>query len=109
MTDETVKLPYAELIVANLLIEYIGYTCFQKIIARIKPQYVSCIIQVNTEEGFVSDSPYLHVFDHLDSVYHRIDVKGLCEAMEEMNYCAVLKTEESLPNRKKLVRIDFKQ
>ena len=40
---------------ANLLVEYIGYECFQRIVGLVNPLYVSCIIQINTGESFVSD------------------------------------------------------
>lgn len=52
------QLPYADLIIANLLIEYIGYEHFQKIISKVKPKYISCVIQKSTDTSFVSDSPY---------------------------------------------------
>ena len=51
------------MVIANLLIEYIGYDCFQKAIVQTSPKYVSCIIQINMEDSWVSDSPYLHAFD----------------------------------------------
>ena len=63
LTDENARLPHAELVLADLLIEYIGYDCFTDNIRKIEPAYVSCIIQINEGESFVSDSPYLHVFD----------------------------------------------
>jgi hypothetical protein len=65
------------MIVANLLIEYIGYECFQKAVHQVKPKYVSCIIQINTEDGWISDSPYLHVFDALEQVHHQMEEHAL--------------------------------
>ena len=38
LIDETSKLPNAELLVANLLIEYIGYDGFQKTVEHVCPQ-----------------------------------------------------------------------
>ena len=67
LITEPEKLPHAELVIANLLIEYIGYEAFQKAVQKIDPEYVSCVIQINTDEAqWVSDSPYLHAFDRLD-------------------------------------------
>lgn len=66
------KLPGADMVIANLLVEYIGYECFQNVIRQVKPKYVSCIIQINVEESWVSDSPYLQVFDRLEGVHHQI-------------------------------------
>ena len=104
---ETDKLPKADMVIANLLIEYIGYECFQKAVRQIGPDYVSCMIQINTEEGWVSDSPYLHVFDGLEQVHHQIEEHTLERKMLQLQYRPVRTLEHNLPNGKKLVRIDF--
>ena len=44
------KLPKAQLVIANLLIEYVGYQVFQKVILQVNPQYASCVIQINTDD-----------------------------------------------------------
>ena len=44
LINETDKLPKADMIIANLLLEYIGYECFQQAVKRVNPKYVSCII-----------------------------------------------------------------
>jgi hypothetical protein len=108
LADENISLPSADIVIANLLIEYIGYECFQNVIVRVKPRYVSCIIQVNTDDSFVSDSPYLHAFDHLDEVHHEINECSLVEVMKNIGYDKIEKTEKTLPNGKKLVCLDFK-
>lgn len=108
MTDIQ-QLVHADLVVANLLMEYIGYECFQKVILKVKPQYVSCIIQINTDTSFVSDSPYLHVFDDLDRVHHQMEEQPLIDAMKNIGYQVELQGEEPLPNGKKLVRLDFQK
>lgn len=107
LMDETDKLPKADMVIANLLIEYIGYECFQKAIQQVTPKYVSCIIQINIEDGWVSDSPYLHVFDGLEQVHQQIEEQALEEAMIEIDYHAIRTLERMLPNGKKLIQIDF--
>lgn len=108
MISESDKLPEAELVIANLFIEYVGYEAFQRGVVSSGAKYVSCIIQINTDEkAWVSDSPYLHVFDALDAVHHQIEEKALTKAMEEIGY-RLLKTDEYLlPNGKKFVMLDF--
>lgn len=107
LLGENVQLPGAELLVANLLIEYIGYECFQKIIRLIKPSYVSCIIQINTGDSFVSDSPYIHAFDCLEEVHHQMEESNLADCMSKIGYQMKKTTEQVLPNGKKFVRLDF--
>lgn len=107
LLDENLRLPHADLIVANLLIEYIGYEVFGRVIKNVSPAYISCVIQINTDSSFVSDSPYLHVFDRLDEVHHQMEEDALIAAMAKIGYKAILQAEKPLPNGKKLVRIDF--
>lgn len=109
LMNEAEKLPKVDMLIANLLIEYIGYECFQKVVKVINPQYVSCIIQINLEDGFVSDSPYLHVFDELEHVHHQMEELELQNSMEMINYRLIGTLEYSLPNGKKLVQLDFER
>lgn len=109
LREEAGKLPKAELIVANLLIEYIGCDCFQKVIQQTDPNYVSCIIQINTEDNWVSDSPYMHVFERLESVHHQMETEMLEKIMLGINYYKINSLECMLSGGKKLVRIDFER
>jgi len=109
LIDETDKLPKADMVIANLLIEYIGYECFQKAVKQVNPKYVSCIIQINIEDSWVSDSPYLHVFDGLEQVHHQMEEQTLEKAMLDIDYHAIRTLEHMLPNGKKLVQIDFER
>lgn len=108
LTDNSLVLPHADMIIADLLIEYIGYECFKNTVIRVKPMYASCIIQINTDESFVSDSPYLHAFDNLNKVHHQIDIAGLTKTMKETGYLLINKEEKRLPNGKKFVQLDYK-
>lgn len=109
LIEEADKLPKADEVVANLLIEYIGYECFQKVLQQVKPQVVSCIIQINIGENWVSDSPYLHVFDGLEQVHHQMEERALEKTMAEIGYRGIKTLERLLPNGKKLVQMDFER
>ena len=110
LITEPEKLPHAELVIANLLIEYIGYEAFQKAVQKIDPEYVSCVIQINTDEAqWVSDSPYLHAFDRLDEVHCQMEENALIAAIEKSDYRIILNESEPLPNGKALQRIDFRK
>jgi len=107
LLEEANKLPRAELLIANLLIEYIGYDCFQRAVEQVRPKYVSCIIQINADDGWVSDSPYLHVFDGLDRVHCQIEEDVLIQTLKNTGRQLRGRTENPLPNGKKLVQLDF--
>ena len=110
LLTETGKLPRTDLVIANLLVEYIGYPAFQAAVRQAAPEYVSCVIQINTDtKNWVSDSPYLHVFDRLDEVHHQMEEDALTAALAEAGYTGILRREQTLPNGKALVRLDFQQ
>ena len=110
LINETEKLPQAQLLIANLLIEYIGYGAFQRAVLQTAPRYVSCVIQINTDaEQWVSESPYLRAFDRLDEVHHQMEEKALTAAMNKIGYSLILQESFPLPNGKALVRLDFER
>ena len=78
-------------------------------IKYVSPQFVSCIIQINIEDNWVSDSPYLHVFDGLEQVHHQMEERELEKAMTEIGYHTIKTLERLLPNGKKLIQIDFEK
>ena len=109
LTRDAEKLPEAELVIADLLIEYIGYPAFQNVIWHVRPRYVSCVIQINTNsEEWVSDSPFLHAFDGLEEIHCQMESAALTAKMEEIGYLQILQTAAPLPNGKQLLRLDYK-
>ena len=110
LVNEADKLPHAELVIANLLVEYIGYEAFKNAVKKISPQYVSVGIQINTDpEAWVSDSPYLHAFDSLEEVHHQMEENELTECLKKAGYSLKGSEREDLPNGKALVRLDYKK
>lgn len=109
LINETDKLPEADMVIANLLIEYIGYECFQKAIKQVNPKYVSCIIQINIEDNWVSHSPYLHIFDGLEQIHHQMEEQTLEQEMLEIGYHVINTLEHPLPNGKKFIQLDFER
>lgn len=110
LMTEADKLQVVELVIANLLIEYIGYEAFQKIVKQVKPVYVSCVIQINADdEKWVSDSPYLRAFDGLDKVHHQMEEKRLSEIMGSIGYIEIEQEMYPLPNGKALIRLDYEK
>jgi len=110
LVNEAEKLPRTQLLIANLLIEYIGCGAFKRAVLQTAPQYVSCVIQINTDEDqWVSESPYLRAFDRLDEVHHQMEEKALTAAMNDIDYSLILQETYPLPNGKALVRLDFQK
>lgn len=109
LMDRNCQLPQADMVICNLVAEYIGYDSLMSAIEKVKPKYVSCVIQVNMNNNFVSDSPYLKSFERLDEVHCLMEEDVLKQKMEECSYILLDKFVENLPNGKLLVRLDFQQ
>lgn len=100
-------LPKVDIVIANLFIEYIGIDIFIKQLSKNLPQYVSCVIQKNSDDNFVSDSPYLKAFDEISLLHKDIEKTSLVKAMSTIGYSLILSEEYLLPNMKKFIRLDF--
>ena len=110
IVNDADRLPKADLVIANLLVEYIGCDAFRKALEKIAPKYVSAVIQINTDtKAWVSDSPYLHAFDRLDEVHHQMEEDALKECLKEAGFTHTGTKREDLPNGKAFVRLDFKE
>lgn len=107
LTGKSTSLPHADILIADLLIEYTGCECFGRIVRSVTPKYISCIIQRDTDSGFVSDSPYIHAFDDLDRVHRQIGEEDLTEIMTEAGYRLAEKSSRSLVSGKKLIMLDY--
>lgn len=108
--SEAEKLPHAELVIADLFVEYVGYEAFANALKKMEPEFVSVVIQINTDEkAWVSDSPYLHAFDGLDEVHHQMEDGVLTECMTAGGFEKILTEREDLPNGKALLRLDYRK
>lgn len=106
--DPACVLPKAELAIANLFVEYVGCEAFSAAVAKVRPRRVSVGIQCDEGEGFVSDSPYLHVFDGLSAVHVQLEEPLLTAAMERVGYTRSGARTYPLPNGKALLQLDYK-
>ena len=55
----------------------------------------------------MSDSPYIHAFDGLDSVHCQMEETKLTETMSKIGYRLIKTVADVLPNGKSLVRLDY--
>jgi hypothetical protein len=108
--DRSVTIERVDLLIANLIIEYVGideFVAFAAANAR-SIGVLSCVIQRNDAEGFVSSTDYASSFEALASVSSDIDPETLTSAMSDVGFVALERHEYPLPNGKALVREDFR-
>lgn len=100
-------LPFVDIIIANLFIEYIGIDVFTEQLSKNPSLYVSCVIQKNPDINFVSNSPYTEAFNEISSLHRDIEKDSLVKAMRKIDYNLIFSEEHLLPNMKKFIRLDF--
>jgi hypothetical protein len=107
--DRSMTIERVDLLIANLIIEYVGideFVAFAAANAR-SIGVLSCVVQRNDAEGFVSSTDYASSFDALASVSSDIDPETLTSAMSDGGFVALGRCEYPLPNDKILIRQDF--
>lgn len=109
LTQQDAQIPAVELIVANLLIEYIGLEVFSVRLQNHPAKYVSCVIQKNNGDSFVSTSPYQDAFVDISQVHHEINEETTLAAMKAIGFSLIAKDITVLPNQKQLITLDFQR
>ena len=108
LLDEDTRLPQTQLVIANLLVEYVGCGSFAARVRETGAEYVSVAIQINERaEDFVSDSPYQSAFEGLERVHRDVGRDELTSALNEVGYGECYCRNYPLPNGKALLRIDY--
>lgn len=107
LTKKDVELPETKLVIANLIVEYIGYDTFTYYMKMMSPKFISVVIQINEQDGFVSESPYIHTFDRVSEVHHQMEENELCNSLSEIGYSKLYREDIPLPNGKKFIQVDF--
>ena len=107
LLDERIQLPHCDLLIANLLVEYIGYTRFQTLAKQSSAVWIRVVILQDFAEGFVSDSPDLPSFAALNTIHEQLQEVKLTRSMLSINYSLSKRTLYPLPNGKALLRLDY--
>lgn len=102
-------LPRVDMVIANLFIEYVGCRNFAAAVGAMAPKYVSCVIQIDTADTFVSDSPYAARLGVLDSVHSAVDSEELAAQLVLKGYKPAGIASTKLPNGKYFRRLDFER
>ncbi|WP_308467798.1 hypothetical protein [Rathayibacter soli] len=108
--DRTTVIEPVDLLIANLIIEYVGADEFAAFASANAGSIgvLSCVIQRNETAGFVSTTGYSSSFDALATVSSDIDADTLDSVMSAADFVAVGRWEYPLPNGKTLIRQDFR-
>lgn len=107
LSDAACCLPNTELVIADLVIEYVGAEAFAQLIRASRPAAVCCAVQRSGNAAFVSASPAAESLHCLDAVHRDVEPEALAEALARVGYRQTFCEEYALPNGKQLVCLDF--
>lgn len=100
------QLPRMDLLIADLLIEYIGIDIFCRKSAASQARQVSCVIQLPGKD-FVSDSPYRAGLQAVGGLHQDICPECLRQEFAKYGYVQAYREKIQLPNGKELLRVDY--
>lgn len=104
-----VNVDNVDLLIANLIIEYISLQSFIQHIQNMKPTYVSVsLIETENCNQITSESPYTHYFEGLEEVYEEVDYLDLIHLMNDQNYILISKEIKHLKSSKEIISLEFK-
>ncbi len=111
LCDAEAVLPCVDLIIANLLIEYVGIEIFCSKTVATRAKRISCVIQLtdSSHQSFVSDSPYQKQLQVIDPLHQDISETQFCSRMAQDGYGQTLRDVMKLPNGKSLIRLDYQK
>lgn len=111
LNSDSVILPCTDLIICNLIIEYLGEEVFISIIDKNKANMdtVSCVIQKNADSSFISKSELALHFKPILSIHHDIDENKLKKLFSNIGFDCIKYKAYELPNCKIFIRMDFKR
>jgi len=108
--DHSVRIEPVDLLIANLVVEYIGLDEFVRFVAANAHSIgtLSCVVQHNVSASFVSVTAQTASFDGLASVASDISADELCAALAEAGFTSIWSADHPLPDGKSLQRRDFR-
>jgi SAM-dependent methyltransferase len=109
LTDDECRLPQADLVIADLVIEYVGVETFAQRVDESRPVAICCAVQRSRGASFVSASPAAQALQCLDPVHRDVDAETLAEALARIGYRQIFREDCPLPGGKELVCLDFER
>lgn len=111
LSKDQIELREPSLLIANLIIEYLGIENFLKIVKDSKGclERISLVIQRNGPDSFVTQSPFSEKLESLDTIHQVIEEGCLIKMLRELEYDLLDRKIYPLVGNKFFIRLDFSQ
>lgn len=108
LTSKDANLCPCDVLISNLVVEYIGKYNFTHIIKKCKPRYVSVVLQMTFDKDkAISESPYKKILNNISAIRTEIFPQDLTSTLELIGYKLINSKTYELTPFKSFIRMDF--
>lgn len=108
LTLKDVKINTCDILIFNLVVEYIGKHNFINIIKKNKPSYISVVLQITCgKNNAISDSPYKNIFNNVSTIRTEVIPQDLTNMLELIGYRFLHGKTYEINSFKFFMRMDY--
>lgn len=110
LMDRNANIHSCELLICNLVLEFIGIYNFLRIVNKCRPEMISVVLQMTiNKENEISKSPYKDIFQNVSSILKEIYPQEFTCLLDIIDYRLVNSMIFNLNQYKHFIRMDFKK
>lgn len=108
LTQEVTGVEPCDLMICNLVVEFIGLPCLISLIKNARPTKVSVVLQLAEGSGTaISRSPFSRRLEDLASIWKPVHPEDLLSAFSQIGYHNVFEHNYFLNQDRSFIRMDF--
>lgn len=108
LTNSTATIHTCDLLICNLVLEYIGLYHFIRLLNNSNPKIISVVLQVTINNSMViSESPYTDIFKEVSSIRSEIDPQQLIRILDKIGYELKRYKAFNIDQTKYLIQMDY--
>lgn len=108
LADKNIDIHPCDLLISNLVLEYIGLYNFIRIVRKSKPRYISIVTQMTLDcEKVISDSPYSDSLKFVSSIREDIYPQELTNILDAIGFQLVNRQIYEIDLYKSFIQMDF--
>lgn len=108
LTLKEIKINTCDILIFNLVVEYIGKYNFIHIINKSRPSYISVVLQITCgKDNAISDSPYKSIFNNVSTIRTEVLPQDLTSMLELIGYQFQYSKTYEINPFKSFMRIDY--
>lgn len=108
LKNEETDFPLCDLLICNLVLEFIGVTSLSRIVKKVNPKFVSVLFQIISDnKSVVSPSSYSQAFEGISSLTIEVNEEQLSKAMKESGLSLFSRIKYYYSPQKSFIQINY--